>query len=467
MILESRPRKPDAVMRIVSLPWIPGDRVLHYQKTQGLNKIHSLWNDFVRGILVNEEILGNQIHMFVSKDGYGARVSNLHMYDSVSCDLIGRWAYPITPEANFSDEEGRSCTHSRHNVYREVGVGLGHGSLMEENVLIGRNSVIGANCSLSNTVIGANCLIGDGVVLDRAFIWNNVRISDGVTVCQSVICDGVESEASEGSHDPGSRSDSPELDDVKGGVEEYQVESGVQGGVTGVQGGEGESRECRVESRECRVESRECRVESRECRVESRECRVESRECRVESRKCRVDLQGFRGGLAGVQRWTYRGRRWGRRSPGVESRQSGGELTGVRGEVTGVQTWKYAYNISLKEVMQILSRVILEFPFHQHGDHITAAQYSALLMPLIKFLEPPAERNPPLPFKHSANNEEMIEERLPGALEQKEVYSPLRNTGFISLRRNFSCDASGSVSPRGILLLPHKVLRAAPWTRDR
>lgn len=161
--------------------------------------------------------------MFVSKDGYGARVSNLHMYDSVSCDLIGRWAYPITPEANFSDEEGRSCTHSRHNVYREVGVGLGHGSLMEENVLIGRHTVIGANCSLSNTVIGANCLIGntscyiltscmrgntpsvlclsligqcvcllgDGVVLDRAFIWNNVHIGDGVTIRQSVICDGV------------------------------------------------------------------------------------------------------------------------------------------------------------------------------------------------------------------------------------------------------------------------------------
>lgn len=99
--------------------------------------------------------------MFVSKDGYGARVSNLQMYDSVSCDLIGRWAYPITPEANFSDEEGRRCTHSRHNVYREVGVGLGHGSLMEENVLIGRNTVIGANCSLSNTVIGANCHIGN------------------------------------------------------------------------------------------------------------------------------------------------------------------------------------------------------------------------------------------------------------------------------------------------------------------
>ncbi|KAI4891276.1 hypothetical protein NFI96_016475 [Prochilodus magdalenae] len=149
-------------------------------------------NDFVRGILVNEEILGNQIHMYVSKDGYGARVSNLLMYDSVSSDLIRRWVYPITPEANFADAEGRSCTHSRHNVYREPGVSLGHGSQMEENVLIGRNTVIGANCSISNTVIGANCVIGDGVVLDRAYIWNGVRIGSGVTVRQSLICDGVE-----------------------------------------------------------------------------------------------------------------------------------------------------------------------------------------------------------------------------------------------------------------------------------
>lgn len=98
--------------------------------------------------------------MHVTKDGYGARVSNLLMYDTVSSDMIRRWIYPITPEANFADQEGQSCTHSRHNVYREPGVSLGHGSQMEENVLIGRNTVIGANCTISNTVIGANCVIG-------------------------------------------------------------------------------------------------------------------------------------------------------------------------------------------------------------------------------------------------------------------------------------------------------------------
>lgn len=98
--------------------------------------------------------------MHVTKDGYGVRVSNLLMYDSVSSDLVRRWVYPLTPEANFTDQEGRSCTYSRHNVYRGSGVSLGHGSQMEENVLIGCDTNIGTNCRISNSVIGNSCTIG-------------------------------------------------------------------------------------------------------------------------------------------------------------------------------------------------------------------------------------------------------------------------------------------------------------------
>ncbi|XP_015234928.1 PREDICTED: translation initiation factor eIF-2B subunit epsilon [Cyprinodon variegatus] len=208
-------------------------QILHYQKTQGLKKLHFPMNifhsgsdefeirhdlldshisicspqvaelftdnfdyqtrdDFVRGILVNEEILGNQIHMHVTKDGYGVRVSNLLMYDSVSSDFVRRWFYPLTPESNFTDQEGRSCTYSRHNVYRGSGVSLGHGSQMEQNVLIGCDTSIGANCFISNSVIGDNCVIGDNVTLDHAYIWNNVHIASNVVIRQSVVCDKAE-----------------------------------------------------------------------------------------------------------------------------------------------------------------------------------------------------------------------------------------------------------------------------------
>lgn len=115
----------------------------------------------LHGHLLHFQILGNQIHMHVAQDGYGVRVSNLLMYDSVSSDIVRRWVYPVTPEANFTDQKGQSCTYSRHNVYRGSGVSLGHGSQMEENVLIGCNTSIGANCNISNSVIGNSCTIGE------------------------------------------------------------------------------------------------------------------------------------------------------------------------------------------------------------------------------------------------------------------------------------------------------------------
>lgn len=46
---------------------------------------------------------------------------------------------------------------------------------------------------------------------------------------------------------------------------------------------------------------------------------------------------------------------------------------------------RYAYNITLKEVMQILTRVVLEYPFQQQGPQITTSQYVALLLPVSVF----------------------------------------------------------------------------------
>lgn len=47
---------------------------------------------------------------------------------------------------------------------------------------------------------------------------------------------------------------------------------------------------------------------------------------------------------------------------------------------------RYAYNITLKEVMQIITRVVLEYPFQQQGHQLTASQYVALLLPVCMLL---------------------------------------------------------------------------------
>lgn len=99
--------------------------------------------------------------MHVTSEEYGARVSNLLMYGSVSSDVLQRWVYPVTPETNFSDNKKQSCTHSRHNIYRGAEVSLGHDSMLEENVLIGQGTSVGKKCSITNSVIGPNCKIGE------------------------------------------------------------------------------------------------------------------------------------------------------------------------------------------------------------------------------------------------------------------------------------------------------------------
>ncbi|KAM9332922.1 translation initiation factor eIF2B subunit epsilon isoform 2-T2 [Pholidichthys leucotaenia] len=415
-------------------------QILHYQKTQGLKKLqfpmnifhsgsdefdirHDLLdchtcicspqvaelftdnfdyqtrNDFVRGILVNEEILGNQIHMHVTKDGYGVRVSNLLMYDSVSSDLVRRWVYPLTPEANFTDQEDCSCTYSRHNVYRGSGVSLGHGSQMEENVLIGSDTSIGANCHISNSIIGNNCVIGDSVILDHAYIWNNVHIASNVLISQSVVCDKVEIKQGvtlskqcvlaynvvigpnislpEGTVVSMHLPDEDEEDDdneflsddasasQRSDIAKQKVFNPAEVGA------EGKGYIWKVSSLDDMdgEELSQCLwglVLNPAPESDSEESELDGPDDPAIPSPEMDDVKVFQVEVLGtLQR-------------GLEENISCDNL------VLEINSLKYAYNISLKEVMQILTRVVLEFPFQQQGSHLTTSQYVAQLLPLLR-----------------------------------------------------------------------------------
>ncbi|XP_056326828.1 translation initiation factor eIF-2B subunit epsilon [Danio aesculapii] len=357
-------------------------------------------NDFVRGILVSEEILGNQIHMHVTKDGYGARVSNLLMYDTISSDMIRRWIYPITPDANFADQEGQSCTHSRHNVYRELGVSLGHGSQMEENVLIGRNTVIGANCSISNTVIGANCVIGDNVTLERAYIWNRVHIANNVKVKQSVICDGVKVKQGVllneqcvlaynvmvgpdialpagtvvSMHHPDEEDDEDDdeflSDDDDVSHNKDKIKQKVFNPAEVGSEGKGYRWKSSLDDTE-EDELAECiwGLALNPDPESDSESEVSEGSHDPGSHPPSPELDDVK---------VFQNEVHGTLQRGLD------ENIGCDNLVLEINSLKYAYNITLKEVMQILMRVVLEFPLHQQGAQITTAQYSAHLLPLLK-----------------------------------------------------------------------------------
>ncbi|ERE76668.1 translation initiation factor eIF-2B subunit epsilon-like protein [Cricetulus griseus] len=56
--------------------------------------------------------------------------------------------------------------------------------------------------------------------------------------------------------------------------------------------------------------------------------------------------------------------------------------------VLEINSLKYAYNISLKEVMQVLSHVVLEFPLQQMDSLLDPNRYCAMLLPLLKAWSP-------------------------------------------------------------------------------
>lgn len=147
-------------------------------------------DDFVRGILVNEEIMGNQIHSYVISDKYAARVSNPYMYDTVSKDILSRWAYPIVPDNSifFMDF---SYSFTRHNVYLDSELSLARDCVLEENLLISKGTSVGAGTVITNSVIGRNCIIGDYVRLDGVHLWDNVKVDDGCNISKSILCKNV------------------------------------------------------------------------------------------------------------------------------------------------------------------------------------------------------------------------------------------------------------------------------------
>lgn len=155
----------------------------------------ALWSDnfdfqaprkgFLHSVLKDYELNGKTFHTHIISDHYAARVRNLHAYDSVSKDIVSRWAYPLCPDSNLV--QGQSYRLGKGNIYKEEGVVLARDCIINSKTVIGRGTSIGDGSVITNSIIGRHCQIGRNVKIDGAYLWDYASVGDGSVIKKSVI----------------------------------------------------------------------------------------------------------------------------------------------------------------------------------------------------------------------------------------------------------------------------------------
>lgn len=139
-------------------------------------------DDFVKGLLINEEILNSTLYAHVvDGDGYAGEVFDWPSYERVTRDVLHRWTYPQVPEVvdKYSLRYG--------NVYFGDNIKLALTCDVGNDTVVGSDSKFGSNTRISNTVVGKNCKIGNNVVIENSYLFNGVNVRDKSVIRFSVI----------------------------------------------------------------------------------------------------------------------------------------------------------------------------------------------------------------------------------------------------------------------------------------
>ncbi|EAA30360.1 nucleotide-diphospho-sugar transferase [Neurospora crassa] len=139
--------------------------------------------NFLHGVLKDWELNGKIISAEILEEGYGARASNLQMYDCISKDILHRWALPYVPDSNLL--HGQTYKYKR-GLWLEDGAHIAKNSTVTKSVL-GKTAYVDTGSTISSSIIGRRCQIGKNVRIENSYIWDDAVIEDGATVLHSIV----------------------------------------------------------------------------------------------------------------------------------------------------------------------------------------------------------------------------------------------------------------------------------------
>ncbi|XP_046734185.1 translation initiation factor eIF-2B subunit epsilon [Diprion similis] len=142
-------------------------------------------DDFIRGVLINEEILDSRIYwQKLSPEEYALPVTSWKDYNTLIREILQKRGYPLTIEMM------PSCMYFlylRRCTYKHNSSILGKGCTLERDCVICPNCNVGENTSITGSVIGKDCNLGSNVRIENSYLLGNVTIEDDCVIKNSVL----------------------------------------------------------------------------------------------------------------------------------------------------------------------------------------------------------------------------------------------------------------------------------------
>ena len=141
--------------------------------------------DFIRGVLMNEEILNSRIYwQQLNSDDYSLPIVSWNAYHTLTRDILNRHSYPLTPNAiPFL----KTFIYMPRSTYKHRNATLAKGCRLEEDSVLCQNSALGNDTSVTRSVIGHNCLVGCNVTIKNSYILSNTKIENNCIITNSVV----------------------------------------------------------------------------------------------------------------------------------------------------------------------------------------------------------------------------------------------------------------------------------------
>ncbi|KAG5518139.1 hypothetical protein PMAC_003325 [Pneumocystis sp. 'macacae'] len=144
--------------------------------------------DFVHGILTSD-LLGKTIYCYIAEDNYAACIQSFQSYSIITRDIICRWSYPYVPDSNLLPDQ--SYEYLRRHIYKDENVIFPKSLSLGSKIIIGSETKLFENTTITNSTIGKNCIIGNDVIIENSYIWDNVVVGSGCKIISSIIANDV------------------------------------------------------------------------------------------------------------------------------------------------------------------------------------------------------------------------------------------------------------------------------------